>query len=123
MTNEYKMNIWQPTETIPKEGTVLVVWGTKAGGPMGYDIVKYRYDDTWKSVNSDDVLPAGGYCIIAWMPLPSFPDPCEICGKPVSNYKPEYCCDGRSCACGGRPAEPCVCSRECWGHCIFQKLK
>ena len=42
---------------------------------------------------------------------------CEICGKPVPDYKPEYCCPGTiwdECGCGGRPINPCVCSDKCW---------
>lgn len=39
--------------------------------------------------------------------------PCEICGKPVPDYEPEYCCSGWQCGCMGVPIEPCVCSVEC----------
>lgn len=38
---------------------------------------------------------------------------CCICGKPVPDYEPVYCCDGRDCGCGGAPLFPCVCSPEC----------
>lgn len=38
---------------------------------------------------------------------------CAICGKPVPDYDPTYCCDGRDCGCMGQPLEPCVCSYEC----------
>lgn len=39
---------------------------------------------------------------------------CEICGKPVPGYEPEYCCSGRECGCYGLPIEPCICSNACW---------
>jgi len=38
---------------------------------------------------------------------------CLICGKPVPDYEPKMCCDGRECGCHGLPIEPCVCSKEC----------
>ena len=38
---------------------------------------------------------------------------CEICGKPVPDYKPEYCCGGHDCGCCGLPIEPCTCSIKC----------
>lgn len=41
------------------------------------------------------------------------PPTCLICGKPVPDYVPEYCCDGRDCGCYGRPIHPCVCSDAC----------
>ncbi len=40
-------------------------------------------------------------------------EPCLICGKPVADYDPQYCCNGFECACMGRPTNPCVCSKEC----------
>jgi len=45
------------------------------------------------------------------------PDTCLICGKPVPDYAPEFCCKrvtfGTDCGCQGRPTNPCVCSKEC----------
>lgn len=38
---------------------------------------------------------------------------CLICGKPVPEYRPQYCCSGRDCGCGGAPTEPCCCSKRC----------
>jgi hypothetical protein len=38
---------------------------------------------------------------------------CLICGKPVPDYEPQYCCSGHECGCMGKPIEPCVCSKEC----------
>lgn len=38
---------------------------------------------------------------------------CIICNKPVPDYEPKYCCDGRECGCLGKPTEPCLCSKEC----------
>lgn len=40
-------------------------------------------------------------------------DNCLICGKPVIDYIPKYCCSGKDCGCQGQPIEPCVCSKEC----------
>lgn len=39
---------------------------------------------------------------------------CEICAKPVPDYKPQYCCSGHECGCYGRPLYPCICSSDCW---------
>ena len=38
---------------------------------------------------------------------------CELCGKPVKDYVPEFCCGGQECGCMGFPTEPCFCSQEC----------
>lgn len=38
---------------------------------------------------------------------------CLICGKPVPDYVPKYCCDGSECGCMGKPIDPCVCSDTC----------
>lgn len=38
---------------------------------------------------------------------------CFVCGTPVPDYEPEYCCDGRECGCMGKPIEPPLCSVEC----------
>ena len=40
---------------------------------------------------------------------------CEVCGIPMPDYKPMYCCSeyNRECDCQGRPMNPCVCSDEC----------
>ena len=39
---------------------------------------------------------------------------CIICGTPVPDYKPEYCCPGHDCGCMGLPMEPPICSQEYW---------
>lgn len=41
------------------------------------------------------------------------PYQCEVCGKPVDDYVPSFCCDGHECSCQGRPTEPCTCSVTC----------
>lgn len=33
--------------------------------------------------------------------------------KPVPDYVPEYCCNGKDCSCMGQPIYPCTCSVEC----------
>jgi hypothetical protein len=66
---------WQPFATAPKDRPILVAWGTVASGALGWDIVKHRSGDKWESENSDDILPAGGFIIISWMPLPDLPKP------------------------------------------------
>lgn len=40
--------------------------------------------------------------------------PCIVCGKQVTDYVPQLCCDGRECGCRGLPIDPPVCSPECW---------
>ena len=40
-------------------------------------------------------------------------EPCLICGKPVPDYEPVYCCNGFECGCRGMPRDPCCCSLEC----------
>lgn len=42
-------------------------------------------------------------------------------GKPVSDYEPEFCCNGFECGCYGRPINPCVCSSECEDVCYGQR--
>lgn len=39
---------------------------------------------------------------------------CEVCGTPVKNYNPKFCCSAFDCGCHGLPTEPCICSNECW---------
>ena len=39
---------------------------------------------------------------------------CLLCKKPVPDYRPLFCCDGRECACLGLPINPAVCSTECF---------
>lgn len=41
-------------------------------------------------------------------------DKCIVCGTPMSDYKPEYCCNGSDCGCRGMPIEPPVCSKDCF---------
>ena len=38
---------------------------------------------------------------------------CIICGNPVPDYTPQYCCGGFECNCRGLPIEPPVCSGRC----------
>lgn len=39
---------------------------------------------------------------------------CFVCKEKMSDWKPQYCCDGRQCGCYGQPIEPPICSAECW---------
>jgi hypothetical protein len=39
---------------------------------------------------------------------------CIVCNTNMPDYEPEYCCNGRDCACRGLPIEPPICSTECW---------
>jgi hypothetical protein len=72
---------WQPIETAPKDEEFLAIWGTCTSGAMGYDIIKHKYGDKWESVNSGDTYPANGYILLAWSPLPAFPNlPTRIAG-------------------------------------------
>ena len=43
----------------------------------------------------------------------SFTATCLICGKPVHDYIPDFCCGGYQCGCMGKPTNPCTCSDEC----------
>jgi len=79
------MNNWQTFETAPKDREVLVAWGSVASGPMGHDIMKHLRGDTWESTLSGDRLPAGGYSLIAWMPLPALPN--DLLSEPTKNAK------------------------------------
>lgn len=46
---------------------------------------------------------------------------CKRCGAAVDepvDYKPEYCCSGEACDCGGLPLNPILCDKcidEIWG--------
>jgi hypothetical protein len=46
---------------------------------------------------------------------------CLICGKPVPDYRPVYCCSDFDCGCGGQPLDPCVCSSEC-GDALYDHI-
>ena len=39
-------------------------------------------------------------------------NPCEVCGKEIEDYEPEYCCNAFDCPCAGKPL-PAYCSQEC----------
>ena len=47
---------------------------------------------------------------------------CEACGKPLPDYKPEYCCDGRDCGCYGLPIHPPVCNEECFEQMVSNRF-
>jgi hypothetical protein len=60
--------------TAPKDTAILISWGTNSSGHLGYDVgISYR-DGLWKSEISHDTINSGGYCAIAWMPLPEPPN-------------------------------------------------
>jgi hypothetical protein len=65
---------WRPITDAPKDRAILAAWGSVASGAMGYDIVKHKYGEIWESENSGDKLPANGFSIIAWLPLPPLPN-------------------------------------------------
>lgn len=46
---------------------------------------------------------------------------CEVCGKFVSGFEYQMCCDGTECNCMGMPIDPCVCSDECLHNLIKQR--
>lgn len=39
---------------------------------------------------------------------------CQVCNKPIDDYKPQICCSGFDCGCRGQNIEPPICSNECW---------
>lgn len=51
------------------------------------------------------------------MPSPE----CEVCGKKVPDYKPQFCCSSFDCGCQGLPIHPCICSNECWDKLLDNK--
>jgi hypothetical protein len=59
---------WQPIETAPKNYLVLVRFGTKASGNLGYSIASlingYWYDDHNFRIETE------GYEVTGWMLLP-----------------------------------------------------
>jgi hypothetical protein len=65
---------WQSMETAPTDKAILAAWGSRSSGPSGYDIVSFRYGRIWKSECCEgNRYPAGGYDLLAWMPLPALP--------------------------------------------------
>jgi len=71
---------WQPIETAPKDGPILIAWGTKTTGLLGYDIVTYRHTlastprvEQYENQYSGFLYPERGYIILGWTPLPTFP--------------------------------------------------
>lgn len=47
-------------------------------------------------------------------------EPCVMCGEPVENYEPVFCCSGEDCVCEGLPIEPPICSPRCYDKLITQ---
>ena len=39
---------------------------------------------------------------------------CEVCGKELIDYNPQFCCNAFDCGCQGKPTNPPICSNECW---------
>ena len=39
---------------------------------------------------------------------------CWCCKKPMPDWEPQMCCNGRECGCYGKPIEPPLCSKKCW---------
>lgn len=46
---------------------------------------------------------------------------CIICGKPVIDYVPEFCCNGKDCSCCGLPIEPPICTEDCLSNFLKHK--
>ena len=36
---------------------------------------------------------------------------CSVCGTPMPDWEPDYCCSGRECCCGGLPIYPPWCEK------------
>ena len=47
---------------------------------------------------------------------------CTICGEPLPDYKPEYCCNGVDCGCMGLPINPPWCDK-CWDKIMKEKTE
>ncbi len=43
---------------------------------------------------------------------------CVICGRPLPDYEPMFCCSGHECGCMGLPTNPQVCSQKCYNACM-----
>jgi hypothetical protein len=62
---------WRDISTAPKTAEILVSWGSKASGHMGYSLAKWRFGK-WVDHNAQSI-EADGYYIVAWMALPNPP--------------------------------------------------
>lgn len=48
---------------------------------------------------------------------------CEVYGKLLENYDPQFCCNSFDCGCRGLPTNPSVCSEKCWDKMLGQNVK
>ena len=67
------MTKWQPIETAPKDGTIILVAIEHSNGPLLHDIVWWNdYRDYWESAGYDWKYDEVEH-IFHWMPLPPPP--------------------------------------------------
>ena len=64
---------WQPIDTAPRNGSVLLLWGSKASGSEGMVVAKW-HDPFWVTSFGGMVVDNFGYSALAWMPLPDPPE-------------------------------------------------
>lgn len=64
--------MWQNIETVPLNQAVLIAWGTKTLGAMGYEVTSF---DGKKWSGEDEYgMGSSSYIPLAWMPLPPLPN-------------------------------------------------
>lgn len=68
--------VWRPIGEAPCDEFVLLAWGTRSRGPLGYCIAWY-HEEKWLEPNREQV-EEGDYVAMAWMPLPLLPLPQDL---------------------------------------------
>lgn len=70
LTVELEACKWQPIDTAPKDGTLILCWWRpiSAGGPGGMDVARYVEGNGWCDQDDDD-RDLNTPCF--WMPLPT----------------------------------------------------
>lgn len=63
---------WRTPADAPSATLLLIAWGSKASGPMAYDIGEKRRGK-WIT-DAGQYIETQGYCVCAWMPLPALPN-------------------------------------------------